>query len=242
MSAYQNQTINKKPLHGMFTAIPRHYDVINRVITLGMDKGWRLAAAKECVSARPQKILDLCCGTGDLSITMAGMLDYPAEIKGLDYSQPMLDIAAAKAAELKYKNISFVQGDASKLPFADNYFDLVGISFAFRNLTYKNPLAKNHLAEIVRVIKPGGRCVIVESSQPANGLVRALDHFYFKTWVYATGALISGNKPAYRYLADSATQYYSPAELKELLINSGFKKTAYRPLLLGAAGIHTAVK
>ena len=226
----------------MFTAIPRHYDVINRVITLGMDKGWRLEAARECVSARPQKILDLCCGTGDLAITMASMMDYPAEIKGLDYSQPMLDIAAGKAAELKGKNISFVQGDASKLPFENNYFDLVGISFAFRNLTYKNPLAKNHLAEIVRVIKPGGRCVIVESSQPRNGLIRALDHFYFKTWVYATGALISGNKAAYRYLADSATKYYSPAELKELLINSGFKKTAYRPLLLGAAGIHTAVK
>jgi demethylmenaquinone methyltransferase / 2-methoxy-6-polyprenyl-1,4-benzoquinol methylase len=226
----------------MFTDIPPHYDSINRLITLGMDRGWRVKAARECLSARPPKVLDLCCGTGDLAITIASFADYPVEVKGLDYSQPMLEIAAQKALTHGKNNITFTQGDASKLPFPAESFDCVGISFAFRNLTYKNGLAKNHLSEIVRVLKPGGRCVIVESSQPASGLVRALDHFYFRFYVYRIGAWLSGNKAAYRYLAESAIHFYSPPELKELLINSGFKEVAYRPLFFGAAGICVAKK
>ncbi len=226
----------------MFTDIPPHYDSINRLITLGMDRGWRLQAARECVSARPLKVLDLCCGTGDLSVTIASLADYPMEVKGLDYSQPMLDIAAQKASAAGENNLTFTQGDASRLPFPAEYFDCVGISFAFRNLTYKNALAKNHISEIVRVIRPGGRCVIVESSQPPSSLIRALDHLYFRCYVYPIGALLSGNKGAYRYLADSATHFFSPTELKELLLCSGFQEVAYRPLFFGAAGIYTAKK
>jgi len=226
----------------MFTDIPPHYDSINRLITLGMDKGWREKAARECLAARPQKVLDLCCGTGDLAVTIASLADYPVEVKGLDYSQPMLDIAARKASAAGKNSLTFSQGDVSRLPFPAEYFGCVGISFAFRNLTYKNALAKNHLSEIVRVLKPGGRCVIVESSQPASGLLRALDHFYFRGYVYPVGALLSGNKGAYRYLAESAIHYYSPRELKELLMSSGFSEVAYRPLFFGAAGIYAAKK
>ena len=187
-------------------------------------------------------MLDLCCGTGDLAITIASLADYPLEIKGLDYSQPMLDIAAQKAYSSGKNNLTFTQGDASKLPFASEYFDCVGISFAFRNLTYKNPLAKNHLSEILRVLKPGGRCVIAESSQPGSGIIRALDHFYFRVYVYHVGAWLSGNKAAYRYLAESATKFYSPSELKGLLIESGFHEVVYKPLFFGAAGIYIATK
>ena len=172
-----------------------------------------------------QRVLDLCCGTGDLAITIAGLADYPLEVKGLDYSQPMLDIAASKAALLKAKTITFTQGDASKLPFPDDYFDCIGISFAFRNLTYKNPLAKDHLSEILRVLKPGGRCVIAESSQPKSKLIRALYHFYMRQYVYRIGSLISGNKAAYRYLAESSSRYYAPDELKELLIKADLTKS-----------------
>jgi demethylmenaquinone methyltransferase/2-methoxy-6-polyprenyl-1,4-benzoquinol methylase len=216
--------------------------MINSLITLGMDKGWRQKAALACLSTRPSRILDLCCGTGDLTIRMASLADYPVEIKGLDYSQPMLDIAAKKAEFLSGKKISFVQGDASRMPFEEVYFDCVGISFAFRNLTYKNPLSKEHLSEIVRVLKPGGAFVIAESSQPRMGLIRALDHFYFRTYVYHVGAWLSGNKAAYRYLVESACRYYSPPELKELLMRSGFQEVSYRPLFFGAAGVYIAKK
>ena len=224
MAGSQKEMTLKKPLYGIFTDIPPHYDLINRLITLGMDKGWRQKAAEECLSTHPLKVLDLCCGTGDLAIAVAGMAEYPIEVKGLDYSQPMLDIAASKA-EQKVKPVAFTQGDASKLPFPSHYFDCIGISFAFRNLTYKNSLARDHLAEIVRVLKPGGRCVIAESSQPQSKFIRACYHFYMRQYVYRIGAWLSGNKPAYRYLAESACEYYSPFELKELLIKSGFKRS-----------------
>jgi demethylmenaquinone methyltransferase / 2-methoxy-6-polyprenyl-1,4-benzoquinol methylase len=232
---------SKKPLYGIFTDIPPHYDLINRLITLGMDKGWRRKAALECFSGHPQKFLDLCCGTGDLALAVSELANYPIEVKGLDYSQPMLDLAAAKARG-KGKSISFTQGDASRLPFASNYFDCIGISFAFRNLTYKNALAAAHLAEIIRVLKPDGRCVIVESSQPAAKFIRRCYHFYMRQYVYRIGAWLSKNKPAYRYLAESACSYFSPPEMNDFLIGSGFKKVNYRPLFFGASGIYAATK
>jgi demethylmenaquinone methyltransferase/2-methoxy-6-polyprenyl-1,4-benzoquinol methylase len=234
-------TVPRKPLYGMFTDIPPHYDLINRLITLGLDKGWRRRAALTCLSFRPQRMLDLCCGTGDLAINVATLADYKPDIKGLDYSQPMLDIAAHKAAA-SAQIIQFSQGDASKLPYKDAQFDCVGISFAFRNLTYKNALVEAHLAEIVRVLQPGGRFVVVESSQPANNLIRALDHLFMRGYVQNIGAWISHNRPAYHYLAESACHYFSPAEMKVFLQQHGFKTVDYRPLFFGAAGIYTAMK
>ncbi len=227
----------------MFSEVPPRYDFINSIITWNMDKRWRRLAAKECLKSRPGKILDLCCGTGDLAITIARLADYRLELRGLDFSQPMLEIAEHKAnLSGGTAKIQFFQGDASKLPFPNTYFDCIGISFAFRNLTYKNPLVQSHLSEIVRVLKPGGRFVIVESSQPSSRLVRGIFHFYLRQVVSRAGNWISGNKGAYHYLAESASRYYSPPELKELLIHSGFKEVAYRPLFFGAAGIHIATK
>lgn len=231
-----------RPLYGMFTDIPPHYDLINHLITWGMDKKWRKKAAQTCLSFRPRQILDLCCGTGDMAIEIAGLADYPIEIRGLDYSQPMLDIATAKAATSQDKNIIFVSGEAGKLPFPDEFFDCVSISFAFRNLTYKNPLAVRHLAEIIRVLKKGGHCVIAESSQPTNGLIRACYHFYMRQYAGRIGGWLSGNKAAYRYLGESAAGFYSPVELSKLLVKSGFQKTDYHPLFWGAAGIYSATK
>jgi demethylmenaquinone methyltransferase/2-methoxy-6-polyprenyl-1,4-benzoquinol methylase len=240
--ADKKEVENKKPLYGMFTDIPPRYDLINHLITLNMDRGWRKKAALTSLASRPQKFLDLCCGTGDLGINVALKADYPIEIKGLDYSQPMLDIASAKTAQLKGKTFSFIQGDASKLPFPAQYFDCVGISFAFRNLTYKNILVEKHLSEIVRVLQPGGRCVIVESSQPKSRFIRACYHFYLRQYVYRIGAGLSGNKAAYRYLTESACLYYSPSELKTLLIDHGFREVCYKPLFFGAAGMYIATK
>jgi demethylmenaquinone methyltransferase / 2-methoxy-6-polyprenyl-1,4-benzoquinol methylase len=231
-----------QPLYGMFTDIPPRYDLINRLITLGMDRGWRLKAARACLSTRPRKVLDLCCGTGDLAITIATLANYPVEIQGFDYSQPMLDRAAQKAAALKGKTLTFHRGDAAKMPFESGSFDCIGISFAFRNLTYQNPLAAAHLAEMVRVLKTGGRGVIVESSQPESGWIRALYHFYMRQYVYRLGAWLSGNPVAYKYLAESTCRYYAPREMVELLIKNGFRQVFYQPLFFGAAGIYTAAK
>ncbi len=237
----QSESESKKPLHEMFTMVPPHYDLINTLITWGMDRSWRNKAARTCLLGWPRYILDLCCGTGDLAITIAGMSKHAPVIKGYDYSLPMLDIATRKARQAG-KAIKFIRGEVSEMPFGDAEFDCVGISFAFRNLTYKNPLAEAHLSEIVRVLKPGGRFVIVESSQPANRLIRALNHAYMRKYVAPLGGWISGNKAAYRYLAESTCRYYAPAEMREFLIQHGFRAVDYRPLFFGAAGIYIAFK
>jgi len=234
--------VQSKPLHIMFTAVPPRYDLINRIITLGMDRGWRNAAARACLVSQPKRILDLACGTGDLIVTIAGMTQDKLELVGLDYSEPMLEIARSKAKQLTESKITFIYGDASNLPFSDGYFDCTGISFAFRNLTYQNPLTPRVLTEVLRVLMPGGRFVIVESSQPKSAIIRYFFRIYLRFFVYPMGRLLSDNKGAYHYLAESAARFYTPDQVRDLLITAGFSKISYRPLFFGAAGIHVAIK
>ena len=232
-----------RPLHGMFTAVPPRYDFVNRIITLGLDSRWRRLAAETCLKNNPKTILDLGCGTGDLTVNIARMARKNTEITGLDYSRPMLEKARQKADKAGIgRLVRFIQGDAAALPFADAYFDCVGISFAFRNLTYKNPLAQAHLAEVKRVLKPSGCYVIVESSQPENPLVRALFNLYVRGFVAPMGIFISRNPGAYRYLSESITRFYTPSEVRDMLGAAGFRDISYRPLLFGATGIHVAFK
>jgi demethylmenaquinone methyltransferase/2-methoxy-6-polyprenyl-1,4-benzoquinol methylase len=216
---------------------------VNHIITLGQDKRWRKLTAVACLKGNPSCILDLGCGTGDLSLNIARLAGKNVQISGLDYSVPMLELAKRKAEKAGLGDkLAFIHGEATKIPFPDGHFDCVGISFAFRNLTYKNPLCELHLSEVFRVLKPGGRYVIVESSQPQNRLIRALCHFYVRIFVKSVGIILSGNRSAYRYLAESMVDYYSPVGVREMLLRAGFIDVTYRPLLLGAAGIHVAQK
>lgn len=243
MIDYAEKSIRNAPLHRMFAAVPRRYDLVNHVITWGLDKRWRWQSARECFNSRPKKLLDLCCGTGDLAINMAKLADNGVELTALDYSQPMLVIASGKASlSAKGNQIKFVYGAAGRLPFPDRYFDCVGISFAFRNLTYKNPLAQQHIAEVLRVLHPGGRFVIVESSQPKSRLIGKLFHLYLRQFVFRVGNWLSGNRGAYSYLAESATRFYTAEGLKKLLITAGFRQVSIRSLFLGAVAIHVAIK
>ncbi len=238
-----DKVVRNKPLYGMFTAIPRRYDLINHVVTWGLDKRWRRQAARECLALQPKKVLDLACGTGDLTINIARRAENGVELTGVDYSRPMLGRAARKAESLaRRKKISFVCGDAANLPFPDGCFDCVGISFAFRNLTYKNSLAQRYLAEVLRVLSPNGRFVIVETSQPRIKLIRQLFHLYLRWFAFRMGYLLSSNRGAYHYLAESATRFYTAAELEELLITAGFRRVSCHPFLFGAVSIYVAVK
>jgi demethylmenaquinone methyltransferase/2-methoxy-6-polyprenyl-1,4-benzoquinol methylase len=224
-------------------AVPPRYDLINRVITWGQDNAWRLLAARECLDSSPKRLLDICCGTGKLAIDTAGIADSNTRIVGVDFSLPMLELAVTEAGRSNSgERVSFVHGDAAALPFPDGHFDCVGIAFAFRNLTYKNPLTMSYLAEIARVLRPEGRFVIVESSQPRVRLIRKLFHLYLRTFVFRLGYLLSGNRGAYRYLAESAARFYTPDELGNLLLSSGFSRFLSRPLMFGTVAIHVAVK
>ena len=233
----------QKPLHKIFTAVPDRYDLINRIFTWGQDEKWRSKTAALCLETKPVKILDLCCGTGDLAITLAQLAPSSTTVVGLDYSPPMLEKAKAKASKVELKTgLNFIHGDVGDLPFPDEYFDCIGISFAFRNLTYKNPNTPRYLSEIVRVLKKGGRFVIVESSQPPNKLLRGMDHLYLRTFVRWMGTSLSRNKEAYNYLTNSASKFYTAEELSGLLVKAGFKTVTIHRLMFGATAIHVATK
>ncbi len=234
---------SSRPLYHIFTRIPQRYDLINHVITLGMDTGWRSRAAQACLEGRPNRILDICCGTGDLAITIAKLADYSPEITGADYSRPMLEIATAKAKMLSQgQNIRFIHADVGRLPFPNGSFDCIGISFAFRNLTYKNPETPKYLDEILRVLRPEGRFVIVESSQPGSAFIRFFDHLYLRCWVFPSGYLLSGNRGAYRYLLDSALHFYSAEETQKFLLKAGFRQITAHRFFFGAAAVYAALK
>lgn len=208
-----------------------------------MDEGWRKQTALRCLETKPGKILDLCCGTGDLGLWLARLAGNETRVFGLDYSEPMLNLALHKLAKYELnKAVVLIIGDVSMLPFTSGYFDSIGISFAFRNLTFKNPMTDKYLAEIMRVLKPGGRFVIVESSQPPNIFVRKLDHLYIHKFVRHLGVLISKNRAAYDYLAESASRFYNAPELASLLAKAGFSQITFKRLFFGACAIHVAIK
>jgi demethylmenaquinone methyltransferase/2-methoxy-6-polyprenyl-1,4-benzoquinol methylase len=186
--------------------------------------------------------MDLCTGTGDLAIRLAKMAPEGTEITGYDYSQPMLDLAKTKSLRHGFQDIVLTQGDAAAMPYPDGYFDAIGIAFAFRNLTFRNFDTPRFLAEIHRVLKPGGRFVIIESSQPEWPWLRALFRIYTRYFVYPVGSLISGNRPAYRYLSYSVIHYYKPEEICDLLKEYGFSEITFERLSGGISALHIAVK
>ncbi len=243
-----------RPLEKMFNEVPERYDLLNRIITVGLDERWRRMAVAECLSGEPdepgmqgeshepREILDLCTGTGDLVLRMAGKTNGTTIIKALDYSEPMLKVAKSKAAKKGLNTIEFIHGDAANMPFEDGSLDVIGIGFAFRNLTYKNPDQKKFLNEINRVLDAGGKFVIIESSQPTNKILRTLFRLYLKVMVAGLGGIISGHKGAYRYLAASARNFYTPAEVSNLLLEAGFARVDHHPLSGGIAGLTIAIK
>ena len=239
------QSRSRRPLKRMFDAVPDRYDLLNRVLTLRMDELWRKRAAEICIRHNPSRVLDLCCGTGDLALHLRRKAAGSVEIFGLDYSPAMLEIARKKAERATLpvaRPIQFVEGDAGSMQFPDAHFDAVGIAFGFRNITWKNPIRDQALAEVRRVLRPGGAFVIVETSQPENGVMRFGFHTYLRTVVAAVGGLVSGTGSAYRYLAESAKRFFDAEEVSSMLATAGLETENVVKFLGGVAAIHVAVK
>ena len=225
-----------RPLLRLFNAVAGRYDLMNRILTFGLDRRWRAAAAEEMFAHRPARILDLCCGTGDLLVNILRRSGADADIYGVDFSRPMLDKARKKITGIPGAPC-LVQADVRSLPFPDGFFDAVGTAFAFRNLTYRNRYTKDYLAEIYRVLSSTGKFVIVESSQPRSRAFRAVFHAYASVGIKKIGGIIAGEPGAYSYFAESAKNYYDADGLCVLLSDAGFVDIRHRPLFFGVAAL-----
>lgn len=224
----------------MFNDIARTYDRANHLLSLGLDRLWwrRAALALAPVLARPEaQILDLCCGTGDMTAALIKLRpDVPSAkpVVGLDFSPQMLARARAKHTTSR---VLFVEGDAMHLRYAANSCDLVTAAFGFRNLANY----AHGLAEIHRVLRPGGQFGILECNQP-SGLTGILYSLYFKRILPLLGGLISGQPAAYRYLPASVERFPRPPQMLELIRRAGFAQESWRSYTFGTAGLYRGLK
>jgi len=238
----------------MFTNVAEKYDLLNRMLTLGLDKRWREACARESASGRI--VIDLCCGTGDLSFQILSRSNC-MHVLGLDFNREMLSKAVEKKSEWQKRlhyaaqrhgqtidrtDLTFILADAAHLPIKDGSVDRVGISFSFRNLIYKNPNAKTYLKEIVRALRYKGKFICVETSQPPSPLIRALFRLYCLRIVPLVGWLVSGSRGPYKYLGMSAANFPPAQDIVEMLKKSGFRTTFFKHLSIGIAALYVATK
>lgn len=222
----------------MFTAVASTYDLINSVLTFGLDEVWRKVCAKECVHSN--FIVDLCCGTGSLSRHLA-RLAPKAYVIGIDFSDTMLKRAKTKVNPHAL-HTSFILVDAAHLPFKDNCLERVCTSFSFRNLLYKNPKAMIYLREILRVLCAGGKFVCIETSQPKRRPLKMLYHLYLQKVVPLLGWLVSRQKGAYKYLGLSAANFPEAEKIRTVLLNVGFRIVLFKRLTFGIVALHIGLK
>lgn len=229
------------PLQQYYSRIYKRYDLVNRLFTFGLDRRWRRDVIRRCIQDSPVQVLDLCCGTGDLAIGIAAMATG-VEITGYDLNPDMLNMAVEKAKQRGFAQIRFIQGDAGAMPFSNGEFDRITIGFGFRNLTWENPDAEKHLREMGRVLKPGGKLLILESAVPSNALIEKGYRLYLRFVLVPLGGLLSGDWNAYRYLAGSSSGFYSFDVLSEMLARHQLRLELTRKYLFGSANLLTATR
>jgi demethylmenaquinone methyltransferase/2-methoxy-6-polyprenyl-1,4-benzoquinol methylase len=218
---------------GMFDGIAARYDLLNRLMSLGIDQSWRNATAAELGDTGVSRILDLATGTGDLAIHIAAK--YPdARIEAVDPSAKMLDVARAKfGARGLLERVHVQLGVAEKLPYPDRHFDAVSIAFGIRNV----PDRVRALSEMARVTRSGGRIAILELSEPRSGLLGPLARFHVHTVVPWLGALLSGSRE-YKYLQRSIAAFPPPSEFAKLMEQAGLNVIRVLPLTFGVVHLY----
>ncbi|MBX3355179.1 MAG: bifunctional demethylmenaquinone methyltransferase/2-methoxy-6-polyprenyl-1,4-benzoquinol methylase UbiE [Phycisphaeraceae bacterium] len=220
----------------MFAAIAARYDLNNRLHSFGMDQGWRRRAVRAAAPLEGARVLDVACGTGDLSLAMAA--GGAAEVVGVDFTEPMLDIARQKStARTSGTSPRFQWGDAMALDFPDASFNRVSIAFGLRNVSDPS----RALREFQRVLKPGGRLIILEFDEPRVPIIRQLSRFYTRVIMPWTATLIARDRSgAYRYLPRSVETFLDRNALAELLRKLGFQAIRQQSLSMGIAVVTTA--
>jgi len=237
----------------MFTKIAPRYDLLNHLLSLELDRVWRARTARilQPILERPEaRILDLCCGTGDLAFAL--QRKAKGRVWGMDFAHTMLvrarekggaasgerRVASRDAGSAGGWTIPFVESDALRMPFADGVFDLVTTAFGFRNLANYEA----GLLEIRRVLKPGGTLAILECGEPGDGWWGDFYRWYFRVVLPRVGGLISGSRAAYSYLPSSVERFLRPTELAELMERTGYIKVEFRLWTGGTVALHVGVR
>lgn len=223
-------------VRSMFARIAGRYDVANRLLSGGVDIWWRKKLVRAVHDARPNDILDLATGSGDVAFALADGLPAAVRITGMDFCQPMLDEAVKKRpGSPRWTAIEFKQGDGMALPLPDRCFDAVTISFGLRNMADRH----KSLTEMRRVLRPGGRMFVLEFSQPFFWF-RPIYYFYLKFILPTVAGVVTGDKSAYEYLCGSIEQFPGREAMSAEILRAGFSAVRATPLTCGIVALHEA--
>lgn len=230
----------KEYVQNMFDSIAADYDELNHIMSLNIDKTWRRRALKQIiVPGKAQKVLDIACGTGDFSIEIAQHSAQGTQVTGLDLSEGMLAVMKEKVeAKSLSDRISMEQGDSEAMRFADCSFDRVTIAFGIRNFEHREAALK----EILRVLEPGGRLVILELSVPSNPVIRWCYNLYFTKIVPLIGGKVSGDRKAYEYLPASVLKFPGKKEWIATMEACGYCNVVHKAFTLGICRMYIGEK
>ena len=230
----------KEAVEKMFDSIAPDYDALNHILSLGVDRLWRRRAVRNMGLSRDveSRVLDVACGTADFTAAVADRFPK-AQIYGVDLSEQMLERGREKLAALGLSDRThYVKGDCEHLDFADCRFDALCVGFGVRNFEHREACLK----EMLRVLKPGGKLVILELSVPRNAVLRGLYKVYFLKILPAVGGLVSGDRAAYEYLPASVLAFPAPDVFCRTLAECGFSEVRHRPLTMGICRMFVATK
>lgn len=227
----------KEKVQEMFNGIAPKYDLLNHLLSMGIDKSWRRKAMRELEGGRRGTVLDIACGTGDFSIEA---LRHGVErVVGADISENMLAVAREKAREKGLEDrLEFRYGDSENLDFEDGTFDAVTVAFGVRNFEH----LERGLAEMCRVLRPGGKVVVLEFSTPERFPMKQLYRFYFKQILPRVGGFVSGDRKAYEYLPASVFAFPQGDRFLQIMRSCGYRNVAQRWLTFGIASLYTGEK
>lgn len=234
---YNEQGSKKEQVANMFNNIAHKYDFLNRSLSMGIDIIWRKKAIAQLKELKPKTILDVATGTGDVALEAMSL--NPERITGIDISVGMLELGRQKVAKRNLsQKIELLEGDSENLPFADNNFDAVTVAFGVRN--FENLL--KGLTEINRVLRPGGKLVVLEFSQPRSFPIKQLYWFYFNNILPLFGKMLSKDDSAYTYLPESVKVFPDGAQFLSVMKQAGFAESRQKTLTFGIASIYTGTK
>jgi demethylmenaquinone methyltransferase/2-methoxy-6-polyprenyl-1,4-benzoquinol methylase len=238
MSKVPAQYEKEAYVEGLFSAIAGRYDLMNSVLSLTRHRAWRRFAASRAGLGLGDCALDVCCGTGDFAFELSRIVGKQGRVVGTDFSQPMIELARAKAARRAEQGIEFLTANTCELPFADGTFDCVTVGFGVRNLADIDA----GLAEMARVLKPGGRLVCLETGEVRSKLIRLPWKLYFHIFTPYAAAVMGARKWAYEYLPRSAKWFLSREELARRFEKHGLIDVAVSDLMFGAVCVHVGTK